>query len=131
MLPPNHVLYTSNPLGVLELLQKPQIIAVVVADILDGVFHHRRAFNTQSKGETAPHIRVITAVSQYLWMDHPRPGDFQPPAVLAYRASRAIAQNAVGVHFHTRFGEREVRTADAHLAVRSVIQARELRDGAD
>ena len=114
----------------LELLQEAQVIAPVIANVADAVFQVDHALRSHAESEAAPHGGVVTAVFEDDGMHHAAAGDFEPAAVLAHGAAFAVTEQAFGIDFHARLGEREIGRAEAHFGRLPEHAAGELGDGA-
>src|SRR5580700_10311908 len=90
------------PLHGSKLSQKPHVVLVKQADVIDAVTQHGEAFNTEAEGPAGPNFRVVADIAEDFGMHHAAPGNFQP------RLAELFHKGVAEVNFEARFGVAEV-----------------------
>src|SRR5580704_14271996 len=98
----------------LKLLQKPEVAALQLPDIVDAVTHHRQTRQAQSEGEAVPLFGVDAAHPQDFRVHQAARQQFYPPALLAHRATWAAADEALNIEFKARLDERKISGTQTH-----------------
>src|SRR5882672_2380897 len=94
---------------ILELPQKPQIVCVKQADIVDSIANHCDSFDPESEGPARPHLGIVADIFKHLWMDHSAPGDLEP--FLAHFSRQRTAE----INFEARFGVAEIMRTETNF----------------
>jgi hypothetical protein len=99
--------------GILKLLQKPRVVFVEEADVVDAVTDHRDAFDAEAERPAGPDFRVVADVLEDLGVHHAAAGDLKP--FLAHLAR----QRAAEVDLEAGLGVAEVVRSEANARFRS------------
>jgi hypothetical protein len=99
------------------LREKTQVVAVEVADVVDAVNEHGYPLRPHPEGHPREDVRVVPAVLEDGGVHHAGAADFEPPRPLADAATLSVAENAVHVEFHARFGKGEIASAQPYLPI--------------
>src|SRR5687768_8959725 len=86
----------------LKLPQKPHIVFIKEADIINAVANHGDTLNAEAKSPARPDFRVVSDVFEYLRMNHAAASDFQP------FFSQLLHQRILKINFENRFGIAEI-----------------------
>src|SRR5262245_66472263 len=79
-----------------------------MADVVDCVAHHHQAGQTQAEGEAAPFFGIDAAHPEYVGIHQAARQQLDPAAVLADRAARFTANEALDIEFESGFDDGEV-----------------------
>src|SRR3990172_6109088 len=115
----------------LELLEEPEIVLEIEAQVVDAVAQHGHALHSHAEGEPGHPARVEPDVLEQLRMDHPGAEHLQPPRLLAGAAALAVlpartaADGAGDVHLCPGLHEGKVAGAEARLRARPEVGPRE------
>src|ERR1035438_1097781 len=100
----------ARPTG-LKLFQKPDVVFVKEADVVDAVTNHGDALDAEAECPAGPDFGVVADVLKHLRMHHAAPGDFQP--VLAQLLHERIAE----INLETRLSIAEIVRTETNLHV--------------
>jgi hypothetical protein len=101
----------------LELLQKADVPAQEMTDIVDAVAHHDKAVKPEAECETGPFFRIDVAVPEDIRMHQAAGEEFNPSALFAYAAAFSPAYEAVDVELETGLDKREESRPQADFNV--------------
>ena len=112
--------------GQSELFQETNVVFIKQSHVVDAVFTHSNALNTDSEGKTAVNFGIYAAAGEHVGVNHTCSEHFDPALTLAQTAALASAHKARKVNFNRRLGEREVMGAEAGFCALSEHGARKL-----
>ena len=96
-----------------ELAQiEEQIAAEQKPDIIDGISHHYQPREAEAERKAVPLLRVDAARTKYVRMHQAAGQKFNPAALLADRAARSAADQAVYVQLEARLDEQRFLVGD-------------------
>src|SRR4051794_9018625 len=107
-----------------ELIQKPHIPGIELADLADAVLHHCDPFHAHAESKTGDYFGVIGRLllrreGEHGGIDHSAAQQLDPAGLLALPAAFSAAKDATDLHVGTGLGEREERGEEARLHRRS------------
>ena len=88
-------------------------------DVVDIEHHRCHSFQAKTEREARVNGRINAAGAQHVWVDHSRASKLDPArafaraAAVVADAARSMTDKAREIEFGRRFGEREVRRAEA------------------